>query len=300
MRNIRPQVWAVAALILLAGIWSYNWVLMKIAVRYASPFDFAAMRAFYGAISLFLVLLAQRRSLKPPAVKSTFWYGVLQSGGTVGLSTWALVSGGAGKTAILTYTMSFWTLLLAWVFLQETLKTQQWYSLGVAAVGLMLIMVPLNLTSDLVSKGLAVSAGITWAVASIVLKKTDKQSIDPLSFTAWQMLFGSLPLIAVSLWLPPSSVQWTPEFVGVLIYNIIPGSAIAWLLWFYVLTYLSTDIASLGALLVPIFSIPMAALQLEEFPTATELTGIVLILAALVVNSTVPKALSKRLNRYGS
>lgn len=259
---------------------------MKIAVRYASPFDFAAMRAFYGSLCLFLLLLIQGRSINPRAVAGTFWYGILQSGATIGLATWALVSGGAGKTAVLTYTMAFWTLLFAWMFLDEKLRQRQWTSLVVAAVGLALILVPFTLFQALMSKGLAILAGATWALASIVLKKLDHtKQIDPVVFAAWQMLFGSLPLIVVSLLVPSAPIQWSPEFVAVLLYNVIPGSAIAWILWFYALRHLSTDTASLGALLTPVLSIPIAAVHLGEIPSVTELLGMGLILIALIVNS---------------
>ena len=60
-------------------------------------------------------------------------------------------------------------------------------------------MLPFTLTDGFFSKGLAVLAGIAWALASIILKKADKtEPIDPLVFTAWQLLFGSLPLMVVS------------------------------------------------------------------------------------------------------
>ncbi|MEM9809192.1 MAG: EamA family transporter [Cyanobacteria bacterium P01_D01_bin.56] len=288
MNRSSSQLWAAGALMVLALIWSYNWVLMKIAIRYASPFDFAAMRAFYGALSLFLVLFIQGRSLRLPMVPGLVWYGILQSGATVGLSTWALVSGGAGKTAILTYTMSFWTVLFAWVFLGETLRLRQWISLGFAAVGLGFILMPLTLTDELLSKGLAILAGVTWAMASTVLRQLRlKEPLDPIVFTAWQMLFGSVPLILVSLWLPSSPVQWSVEFLWILGYNAIPASAIAWLLWFYALKHLSTDTASLGALLTPVLSIPIAALHLGEIPSPTELLGIGLILLALVLKTPI-------------
>ncbi|MGD1857435.1 MAG: DMT family transporter [Leptolyngbyaceae cyanobacterium] len=294
MEKSHSRHWAIGALILLAMIWGYNWVFMKVAVRYASPFDFAAMRAFYGSLCLFLLLIVQGRSIHPRALAGTFWYGVLQSGATIGLATWALVSGGAGKTAVLTYTMSFWTLLFAWVFLGENLRRRQWTSLSIAAAGLILVLIPFTLSSALFSKGLAILAGVAWASASIVLKKLDHtKRVDPVVFTAWQMLFGSLPLIVVSLLVPSAPVQWTPEFWGVLIYNVIPGSAIAWLLWFYALRHLSTDTASLGALLTPVLSIPFAALQLSEIPSTTEFLGIGLILIALVVNASRPAGIGQ-------
>ena len=102
------QIIAILCLLGLSCIWGYNWVMMKIAVQYASPFTFAALRAFYGALSLFLVMICLGKSIRPKEIWTTFCVGILQHGGFIGLATYALVSGGAGKTAILTYTTSFW------------------------------------------------------------------------------------------------------------------------------------------------------------------------------------------------
>ena len=45
----------VAALLLLALIWGYSWVVMKVALDYVQPFTFAALRTFLGALALLLV-----------------------------------------------------------------------------------------------------------------------------------------------------------------------------------------------------------------------------------------------------
>ena len=42
-----------AALALLALLWGYNWVVMKVAMQYAEPFTFAALRTFVGAVFMF-------------------------------------------------------------------------------------------------------------------------------------------------------------------------------------------------------------------------------------------------------
>ena len=55
-RTFTSQQRAIFALILLALIWGYNWVVMKIALRDAAAFDFATLRNLLGAISLFLLL----------------------------------------------------------------------------------------------------------------------------------------------------------------------------------------------------------------------------------------------------
>ena len=49
------------ALALLALIWGYNWVVMKVGLQYAQPFTFSALRTLLGALSLFALLLVLRR-----------------------------------------------------------------------------------------------------------------------------------------------------------------------------------------------------------------------------------------------
>lgn len=280
------QTIAIFCLLGLACIWGYNWVMMKIAVQYASPFTFAALRAFFGAFSLFLVMLCLGKSIRPKAIWSTFCIGVLQNVGFIGLATYALVNGGAGKTAILTYTMPFWLLLLAWLVLGERLSRIQWIGVALSFSGLIFILTPFSSTSGILSKGLAILAGFSWAVSAVATKKLQqKMQIDLLSFTAWQMLFGFLPLALVNVFLQFPAVNWSPDFTYALVYNVIPGSALAWLLWLYALKNLPASIAGLGTLLTPIIGILSSSIQLGEVPSASELIGIVTILMALLVNT---------------
>ena len=280
------QGYALLALVALTIIWGYNWVVMKVGLRYSPPFDFAAMRAFFGALSLFLVMIVLHKPLKPKAIAGTFLLGILQTGGVLGLSMWALVSGGAGKTAVLNYTMPFWVLLFAGIVLGERIRGLQWLGVGLALAGLLFMLMPFSLTSDLMSKGLALLSGITWALSVIVAKKLhQKASLDLLSLTAWQMLFGSIPLILVALVVPTPPIEWSIPFIAALVYNIIPGNAIAWLLWLYALSLLSAGAAGLGTLIIPAIGVLAAWVQLGEKPGLNESVAIVLIVVALACNS---------------
>jgi drug/metabolite transporter (DMT)-like permease len=131
-----------AALILLALIWGYNWVVMKIGLEYAQPFTFAAIRTFLAALGLLVLLAVLRRPLRPVAVTWTIVIGLLQTTGFVGLLTLALQTGGAGKTSVITYTMPFWLLLLARLFLGERVHGLQWPAAAMALAGLILVLSP--------------------------------------------------------------------------------------------------------------------------------------------------------------
>ena len=96
---------AISGLVVLTLIWSYSWIFMKQVTSYIGAFDFTALRCIFGALVLFIVLLLRGRGMRPTPFNYTLAIALLQTCGMVGLAQWALVSGGAGKVAILSYTM---------------------------------------------------------------------------------------------------------------------------------------------------------------------------------------------------
>jgi drug/metabolite transporter (DMT)-like permease len=275
---------AAGALAVLSIIWGYNWVIMKQASSYAGPFQFAALRTVFGTIALFAILAARGQSLRLVAPGRMLLLGLLQTAAFTGLSQWALVTGGAGKTAVLAYTMPFWLLLLAWPLLGERLRGAQWVAVALACAGLILIVEPWRLASSLASELLAVLSGLSWAASAIVAKRIRASfAVDLLALTAWQLLFGTVVLVIVALLVPaPPLVIDTPLVLAVA-YTALLGTALAWLLWLYVLDALPAGVAGLGSLAIPAIGVLAAWLQLGERPRTSELTGMLLIAAALAV-----------------
>lgn len=134
-------------------MWGYNWVVMKIGLRYSQPFTFAALRTSLGALVLFGLLAALRRPLRPQAIVLTCLVGLLQTTGFVGLMMWALANGGAARTTVLAYTMPFWLLLMAWVVLGERLGRVRWLALALAFGGLILVLSPWRLNGLFKGRG---------------------------------------------------------------------------------------------------------------------------------------------------
>jgi drug/metabolite transporter (DMT)-like permease len=266
----------------MAALWGYNWVVMKIAMRYSGPLDFAALRGGFGVVVLFGVLLALRVPLKPQHVVRTMWLGLIQTTGFVGLISWSLASGAAGKSAVLAYTMPFWMLAFGWPFLDERLRGWQWAAVGLALAGLVLVLELWDASGTLTSSLLALAAGAAWGISVIIFKKIPVQTRDDLlSLTTWQMFYGVVPLIVAALVVPERPIEWSQPFVAALLYNIVGGMAVATLLWLYILQRLPATISSLSSLVVPIVGVLAAWVQLGERPSAAEGIGMTLILAAL-------------------
>lgn len=284
-----PVIKAFAALFILTLIWGYNWVVMKQAVQYASPFQFAALRTFLGALLLFLLIFLTKRPLALKEFPTMLALGLLQTCGFTGLLIWALVEGGAGKTAVLTYTMPFWVMLFAWPLLGEKVQGWQWLAVLFALFGMVLIFDPLHIKSDGFSMFLAVCSGISWAISAIVSKKLHKRSphLDLLNLTAWPMLLGSIPIIVVAFFLPAPPIQWSNIFIFAVLFNVVLSGVVAWVFWLYALQRLPAGVASMASMLAPIIGVLAAWIQLNEVPNTNELIGMLLVALSLVIISII-------------
>lgn len=286
------------ALAFLSVIWGYNWVVMKEGLRFCDPFVFAAIRVALAAAFLFAILIWSKKPLRPQQVKLTIILGLLSTTLGLGLPMWALVSGGAGKTAILLYTMPFWVILLAWPILGEKMRGLEWLAVLLAFTGLALMVDFHAVGVKLWSSIIAVISGIAWAGSAIVTRIMRRSpKFDLLSVTTWQMIYGAGPLIILSLVLPSPPIQWTPTFIVAMIYNVVLTSVVAFLLWFYILERVPAGMATMGTLATPVIAIVAAALQLGEIPSLRETAGIILILSGIGFLSAVAILRTRRLGR---
>jgi drug/metabolite transporter (DMT)-like permease len=282
-------------LLILSSTWGYTWVIAKQALDYAPPFAFAAERSIGGALALFVVLKFLGKPLKLIAPSTTLAIGLAQITGFMALSTWALVEGGPGKTAVLIFTMPIWVLLLAWPILGERIRGPQWLAAISTLAGLLLIIEPWNMHTSLFSKFLGVTAALCWAIGTVLIKRLRaRQPVDLLSLTAWQMLLGAVPLILFAFMIPEHPTTWSAAYIGILVFMSLISTAMCWWLWITLLDRVPAWEASLSVLGTPVVAIVSARLTLGEDFTFGEAMGILLIGAGLALLSLIGWMASRR------
>ncbi len=274
----------VALLLGLWLVWGYSWVASKIGLNYASALQMVQWRLVFAVLTLGGLLLLSGRSLRPPPFWPTLLLGLTQTTGFTLLSSSALLLGGVGKVSILCYTMPFWTLLLARLFLQEHLQRLQWLSVLLALAGLLFILEPWRLQGSWVPELLSLAAGISWAISAIVAKRLRRShKVDTLGLTFWQQLLGLLPLFVVTASWPQPAIDWQGEFILILIFNGCVAAGLGWLIWMHLLSRLSAGMAGLNVLAIPAVALLCAWAQLDEQPSLAEGVGMLLIALGLGV-----------------
>ena len=88
----RPDFVAAGAVVLMAGIWGYNWVALKLITPDVSPFILSAMRVVTASIVLSATAILLRRPLTSPPPLQTFTAGMTQNGLFIILQNFALLA----------------------------------------------------------------------------------------------------------------------------------------------------------------------------------------------------------------
>ena len=275
----------VLALAAISCIWGFTWVVAKQALIYAPPFALAAQRCVGGGIALLLVVMLTGRRLTfvaPWQLVALAWCQV------TGFQTWALVESGAGKAAVLIFTMPMWTLLLARAVLGERVRGMQWLAAASTLLGLLLIIAPWSLRASLLGKALGVAAALCWAAGTVLVKRfRTRYDMDPVVLTTWQMLIGTVPLVVLAFVVPERPTVWSGSYLWSLAFMAIASTAIGWWLWSYILAKVPAWEASLSVVGTPVVAIVSSTLLLGERFRVREVVGMVLIGGGLAVLTLV-------------
>lgn len=261
---------------------------IKAGAPFAPPLRFAALRLLIGGGALLALLPLVRQPLLPPR---RFWPGLaalalLASGFAYGAMFASPRLAGAGIASVLGNTQPLIALALAVPLLGERMTRGTWAALSLGLAGVLLIAVP-----ALTASGAFAWEGAVLALASAaglavggVLVKLMKAGAYALTLAAWQLLLGSLPLLAASSLLEAAApTRWTPTFVALLLFLALLGSSFLTAAWYSLLQRGEVGCLSLFFYLVPVVGLGLAALLFGERVTPVQGVGVALIVAGTLV-----------------
>jgi drug/metabolite transporter (DMT)-like permease len=271
-------------LLLLSLAWGLTWPAMRVALAEIPVFSMRTVSLGLGALTLVIVVAAQRRKIMMPnatAWAHVFVASILNIVGFSLLSSFALLQAATSRVAILSYTMPIWAALFAWLVLGERFSPARIAALALCVAGMTVLIAPLAGAGIPIGLLLALGTGVSWAAGTVYLKWA-RIDADPVVVAAWQLVIGflvvvvALPFVEGGLHLD----QAHPPAVFGMVFTGAVGSGLAYFLWFKIVGRLPAMTASLGILSVPVVGVVSTAALLGEWPTAPDIVGFALIFAA--------------------
>jgi drug/metabolite transporter (DMT)-like permease len=280
----RSEAGARLMLIALCIVWGVTWPIMRIALREVPPLTMRTTSTLVGGIILFSMCRVMGRDLRLPGIKSwahVFVASLLNVASFSVFSTFAQLAAATSRVAVVSYTMPIWAVVLSWVFLRERPTGMQPLAVGLCVAGLAILIYPLTAAGIPLGIVLALGTGVSWAAGTVYLKWARIEA-DPMALAAWQVAIALL-VIGACMVIFESGPDFHAAHADGIIATILSGvlgTGIAYGLWFSIIRKLPATTASLGVLGSPVIGVISSVAFLGEHPTAPDVIGFALILAA--------------------
>jgi drug/metabolite transporter (DMT)-like permease len=291
----RAQVWIALAAVYV--IWGSTYLGIWYAVQTLPPFLMAAARFLTAGVLMYA--WARPRAERPTLANwraTAIVGGLLLAGGNGGV-VWAEQHVPSGIAALLVATLSLWMVLLEWLTggPRPTLRAVLGLLIGFA--GLALLVGPRQGLGgagvDPLGAGVLVLASLLWASGSVYSRGAPMPK-SPLLGTGMEMLAGgALLLVFGSItgeWARLDLAAVSRESWLGLLYLIGFGSMIGYTAYVWLLRHAPISLVSTYAYVNPVVAVMLGWLIAGEPLTARTLLAAGIIVAAVVVITTAPRA----------
>ena len=287
-RLTRPAIYLLlATVVLLLGL---NWPIMATGLKSITPIWLGVFRVA-GAFLVILFISASTGNIKLPPRRDLpiiVSLAVFRLSLVFVLVFTALQLVPAGRASVVVWTTSLWTVPIAAVWLGEKMSGRRWTGLVIGIVGVVLIAEPWG--SDWSEPGVAgghallVLAAITLAATAVHIR-AHRWTITPLQAIPWQLAGAGLILIVTALLVEgPPEIDWTPQLAGIVAYQGMLATGVAFWATIVILRNLAAVSANLTLMAVPVVGVVSSAILLGEEVTTALILGMGMILAGVALN----------------
>jgi len=262
------------ALFITIILWASAFVGIRISLESYSPTHLALLRYLVASSLLFLIALF--KPLKMPDKKD---YPAILLIGLIGISIYHValnygeVTVSASSASFIINAVPIFSALLASVFLKEKLKIYSWVGIAISFIGVFLILtgeyggLQFNLSGALI-----LIAAISQAFF-FVLQKPYLKKYGVIDFSIYVIWAGTFFMLIFSPGLFNSIANASSLDTYAVVYlGIFPG-VISYLLFAYVLSKLSASKTTSFIFLVPVATIFLSWVLINEIPNGAALSG---------------------------
>ncbi len=276
--------------ILMAGVittWGLTFVGIKETDHEAPPLQAAGVRFMVAALVLmpFALQPAKLAKLKLADFGRFIIMGLIQTTLMFGIIYISAPHVPGGVMAIIVNTNPFFVAILAHFFIKgEGLSRQKVWGLLLGFVGVLVLVFGGKGVGDVAFFWplLLLGASVFWATSSVLVKAFKFQDI--LSVTAWQLFFGSIPLLITGFGITNDQpIHWNWNFIFWTFYTAVIASSFGWWAWYGLLKRYSASRISVFLFLVPVCGVIASIILLGESLTIGMVLGGLLVVGGIII-----------------
>jgi len=259
----------------------------KMGLEYVSPLLLVSLRFTIAGVLMALFVIK-----KPLPTNTRDWFrlfliGLFQTAGVMGCIFLSLRTITAGESSILTFSNPLLVVIFGTLFFGASYRLRQWIGVVIGFVG---VMVTLGTQLQLeIGTMLGLGAGISWSIATLLIKRWGSR-FNIWVLTAYQMLFGGLLLLLLSLSTENMKLILNPSSLFIILWLAIMASIVQFAVWFYLINKGDPGKTSAFLFLAPFFGVLSGWLLLGELVEWFVYLGGILIFVGIFLVNWSPQA----------
>ncbi len=276
-----------ATVVIVLGL---NWPVMATGIRSITPMWMGVFRIGGAFLAVVAIVVGSSRVRLPPRhdVPMILSMAVFRLTAVSVLVFTALELVPPGRSSVVVWTQSLWTVPIAALFLGEHMTGRRWVGLSLGILGVLVLFEPWKLDwtdSDVaVGHALLLLAALANAGTAVHIRG-HRWTMTPLQALPWQLLCAVIILLTLAITVEGAPViDWTPQLVWIVIYQGVLATGVAFWAQVTVLRNMSAVSTNLSLMAVPVVGVVSSALLLGEQVTIALTLGLILVVAGVTVN----------------
>ncbi|QIV95928.1 EamA domain-containing membrane protein RarD [Allofrancisella inopinata] len=254
------------------------------------------MRFIIGAISLLIILMISGKTPQVLALKSmprkAWWVLVAQGLCGGALFNLLMLSGihytSATMAGIITSTLPAMVILAMWLLLKISITLKQWICVVAAIIGLIMVNLQYSHASTSVNSiswlgNLLILIAMLPETGYYVLIKVIRIPINPLIGSIIINVINAIFVLPMLLWVDFGFIKMLSMFDWVMLLILGVASGLFYLCWSKGSEYLQAPTTGMLTALMPIFTLILAVLFLNEKITIIQMIGMLVIISSIII-----------------
>jgi len=282
-------------LIFLGALWGSAFMFIKVATPEFGPIALVNTRLLIASL-IFLPILLQKKyiHLLKPIWKQVLVLSIMNNAIPFTLFSYASFGADSNILAILNATTAFNTMIIAYLWIGESVSLKQLFGLILGFIGIFILVNPQNSDTTLIASLSALLAAFFYSYSTVYIQRQSVNA-NKMVLIGWSIVFSAVFMIPVSIFNLPETLP-SASAIGSAFWLGAVSTGIGFLGYVRLIDKIGAVKTSTVAYFLPVFGIIWGSIFLDEKITSTIFLGCLIVLIGIYLSNSNKKGYMNSVN----
>jgi drug/metabolite transporter (DMT)-like permease len=279
----------------LGALWGSAFMFIKVATPEFGPIALVNTRLLIASL-IFLPILLQKKyiHLLKPIWKQVLVLSIMNNAIPFTLFSYASFGADSNILAILNATTAFNTMIIAYLWIGESVSLKQLFGLILGFIGIFILVNPQNSDTTLIASFSALLAAFFYSYSTVYIQRQSVNA-NKMVLIGWSIVFSAVFMIPVSIFNLPETLP-SASAIGSAFWLGAVSTGLGFLGYVRLIDKIGAVKTSTVAYFLPVFGIIWGSIFLDEKITSTIFLGCLIVLIGIYLSNSNKKGYMNSVN----